>query len=266
VEGSEARRAAAAVGNYSTTTNLEKRQSLHAFVTRVEGRHTSEFVTGLSAGSVIVDVGCGNGTWLRQTSTQGSDTGLDVSMAMLRSARAGGGHPVVCGDAQALPLRAKTADVVLVLWMLYHVPDKHAALMEARRVLKPGGQLIAATNENSECGAHADLIRQALSKTLGRDVDQWIEPLDFNATNGRKILSEHFGRVDEEPWAAHYELTDAEPLVSYLDSGKEPIEAELGEELPWNDVLAAARVLIDEHIDRYGALRFRRRGATFIAR
>jgi SAM-dependent methyltransferase len=187
-------------------------------------------------------------------------------MAMLRAAREGAGSPVACGDAQALPLRSGTADVVLMLWMLYHVPDKHAALVETRRVLKPEGQLIAATNERGECGTHADLIRQALTQVLGCDVDQWIEPLDFHAANGREILSEHFGDVAEHPWAAHYELNDTEPLVGYLDSGREPIEAELGGALPWEEVLVTARALIDDHIRRYGALRFERRGATFIAR
>src|SRR4051794_31400427 len=153
-----------------------------------------------------------------------------------------------------------------MLWMLYHVIDKNAALAETRRALKPGGQLIAATNESDERGVHADLIRHALSQTLDRDVGRWIEPLTFHAANGRRILSEHFGAVEEHPWTAHYEVTDAEPLVGYLDSGRGPIEVELGEILPWNEVLATARALIDDHITQHGVLRFERRGATFIAR
>jgi ubiquinone/menaquinone biosynthesis C-methylase UbiE len=253
------------VENYSTTENLEKRQSLHAFVTGLQGRHTSEFVNDLPTDSVIVDVGCGNGSWLKQASAHGSAIGLDVSMAMLRAARAHAETPVVGADAQALPLRSGTADVVLMLWMLYHVTDKNAALVEASRVLKPEGRLIAATNESDECGVPADLIRQALSQTLGREVGQWIEPLDFHAANGRGILSEHFGAVEEHPWTAHYEVMDAEPLVGYLDSGREPIEAELGETLPWHEVLATARALIDDHITQHGVLQFERRGTTLIA-
>jgi ubiquinone/menaquinone biosynthesis C-methylase UbiE len=51
------------------------------------------------------------------------------------------------GDARALDLPAETADVVLLLGPLYHLTeaaDRARALSEARRILKPGGQLFAA--------------------------------------------------------------------------------------------------------------------------
>jgi SAM-dependent methyltransferase len=51
------------------------------------------------------------------------------------------------GDARAVDLPDETADVVLLLGPLYHLPDAHdraRALSEAARVLRPGGQLFAA--------------------------------------------------------------------------------------------------------------------------
>jgi ubiquinone/menaquinone biosynthesis C-methylase UbiE len=51
------------------------------------------------------------------------------------------------GDARALDFPDKSADIVLLLGPLYHLTesaDRARALSEARRVLKPGGQLFAA--------------------------------------------------------------------------------------------------------------------------
>jgi ubiquinone/menaquinone biosynthesis C-methylase UbiE len=51
------------------------------------------------------------------------------------------------GDARQLPRPDASADVVLLLGPLYHLPDaddRRRALAEARRVLRPGGWLFAA--------------------------------------------------------------------------------------------------------------------------
>jgi ubiquinone/menaquinone biosynthesis C-methylase UbiE len=59
-------------------------------------------------------------------------------------------HPLAScavGDARALPQRDAVADAVLLLGPLYHLldaSDRHRALVEARRVLRPGGVLLGA--------------------------------------------------------------------------------------------------------------------------
>lgn len=114
-------------------------------------------------------------------------------------------------------------------------------------------------------GAHAALIGQALSDVLGRPVGQWIEPLDFNADNGEAILSQYFTSVTTSRWSVDVELHEPGPLVGYLDSGREPIEAEVGQDLPWIEVLDRAEELISGHIRAHGSLRFARRGASLVA-
>ena len=92
------------------------------------------------AGRVIVDVGCGDGGLVRALARRGARmTGVEVSEGQLARARA---HPPVAderyleGSGQALPLPDDSADAVVFLQSLHHVPAEHmdAALAEAARV------------------------------------------------------------------------------------------------------------------------------------
>ena len=198
---------------------------------------------------------------------RGTVVGIDRSLPMLRAATgSSAAQALACADARLLPLRDRSADVVLMLWLLHHLADKTVAVSEAQRILRSGGQLIAATSEASETGPHADLIREAFTRVLGRDCDRWLEPLDFHVDNGRHVLRQHFEAITVHHSSINFELDDPEPLVNYLDSGRAPIEAELGSDLPWLDILTTTRTLVSAHIRSHGSLGFSRRSATFVAR
>jgi SAM-dependent methyltransferase len=70
------------------------------------------------------------------------------------------------------------------MWMLYHVPDLDRTLAEARRVLRPGGVLIAVTNGRQ----HTADLRAAVG--LGPAITQ------FMAEDGADHLRRHFDEVE----------------------------------------------------------------------
>lgn len=65
---------------------------------------------------------------------------IDTSEAMLERAEAKGLQTLRC-DAQNLSLEDKSFDAAMLISMLHHVDDAATALDEARRILRPGGQL-----------------------------------------------------------------------------------------------------------------------------
>jgi SAM-dependent methyltransferase len=101
----------------------------------------------------VLDVGGGPGTHAAHLAANGYDVTLvdpvprHVERASQRAqARNGGCFDVCLGVAADLPAGEESIDVVLLMGPLYHLVeqvDRLAALADARRVLRPGGRLLA---------------------------------------------------------------------------------------------------------------------------
>lgn len=105
---------------------LEERM-LAPWIERVRPRHA-------------IDVGCGTGRW----SVRFPAIGFDLSPAMLGMAARKptlAGHLAVA-DATRLPVRSRSADLVVCSLVLGHIRNASAALREFARVLEPGGTLL----------------------------------------------------------------------------------------------------------------------------
>ncbi|MEN5030825.1 malonyl-ACP O-methyltransferase BioC [Pseudomonas sp. Ps21-P2] len=90
-----------------------------------------------------LDLGSGTGCFSRalaQQFPQSEGVALDLAEGMLRYARPlGGATHYVAGDAENLPLRDASVDLMFSSLAVQWCPDFSAVLSEARRVLKPGG-------------------------------------------------------------------------------------------------------------------------------
>lgn len=111
------------------------------------GRLAAE-LTDVGPADVVVDIGCGAGNAVRAAARRGARaTGVDPSAAMLRMARAvtrrRNAVTWVEGSAESLPLPDGSATVVWALATVHHWRDVGAALAEIRRVLAPGGRILA---------------------------------------------------------------------------------------------------------------------------
>jgi len=108
----------------------------------------------LKPGEAVLDVGCGTGTLAiaakRHVGPAGTVSGIDASPEMIaradRKARKSGvAVAFKNGFAQSLPFPDAQFDVVLTTLMLHHLPRKarQELAVEMRRVLKPGGRVLA---------------------------------------------------------------------------------------------------------------------------
>jgi SAM-dependent methyltransferase len=97
--------------------------------------------------ATVIDVGGGPGRQARHLLDCGYDVTLyDLVAKHVRQAKARG-VPALVGDARRLPADDLTADAVLLLGPLYHLPeaaDRAQALAEAVRLLRPGGVAVVA--------------------------------------------------------------------------------------------------------------------------
>ena len=107
-------------------------------------------LAGDVAGRRILDAGCGSGPIAATLRDRGATvTGFDSSAAMLElaSRRLGPDADLHLADlSDPLPFPDDTFDDVIAALVLHYLEDWAGPLAELRRVLKPGGRLIAAVD------------------------------------------------------------------------------------------------------------------------
>jgi ubiquinone/menaquinone biosynthesis C-methylase UbiE len=130
----------------------------------------------LAEGERVLDVACGTGLVARaaakRVGSAGRVVGVDLNPAMIGVARSlpvPAGAPIEWLERDALDLRFEdiSFDVALCQQGLQFLPDKAAALMEMRRVLKHGGRLALSVWTNA--GLYNSAVGEALAQFVGNE-------------------------------------------------------------------------------------------------
>ncbi|MFF8958068.1 class I SAM-dependent methyltransferase [Streptomyces sp. NPDC014894] len=130
--------------------------------------------------ATILDVGGGSGVHAAWLAGDGHRVEvIDPVPLHVEQAAALPGVTARAGDARALPVPDGSAEVVLMLGPLYHLTerrDRVRALAEARRAVRPGGLVVAATinrfaglHDSLDNGGYADPGLRAFVDAFSRD-------------------------------------------------------------------------------------------------
>jgi SAM-dependent methyltransferase len=166
----------------------------------------------------VLDVGGGPGTHAAHLAAQGYEVTLvdpvprHVELATERASnRSAASFEVRLGTAGDLPADDESVDAVLLMGPLYHLVDRvdrFAALDEAKRVLRPGGRILAEVICRHAWVLDATVRGLLDSQTIWRDfalnIDAGLSQEPANAADGS--FWAYFHRPDE----LQQELTDAD--------------------------------------------------------
>ncbi|XP_043929158.1 probable tRNA methyltransferase 9B [Protopterus annectens] len=102
-----------------------------------------QFILDQEPGSVIADIGCGNGKYLN-INKEAFKIGCDYCLPLVQLAR-NQGHEVMVCDSLRLPYRDECFDAILSIGVIHHFSTKERrirAVKEMARTLRIGGQVM----------------------------------------------------------------------------------------------------------------------------
>ncbi|MDP6349643.1 MAG: methyltransferase domain-containing protein [Chloroflexota bacterium] len=148
------------------------RQYVHGYSDREAGRladqadSVRELIHGdtlFAPGDRVLEPGCGIGAQtfpLARCFPQVRFTSFDLSAGSLERASASMGEVanvnLLRADLMTPPFKEGEFDVVLVSYLLEHVPDPARALAIMQRLLKPGGKLYVVEGDHGSCYFHPE--------------------------------------------------------------------------------------------------------------
>jgi SAM-dependent methyltransferase len=91
---------------------------------------------------LILDVGCGTGATATDLRRFGEVVGVDFSPLALQACATRGLGWLLRAKAEAVPLERDSVDAIVATDILEHLDDDRSALVEFRRILKPGGHAV----------------------------------------------------------------------------------------------------------------------------
>ncbi|MGW9213187.1 SAM-dependent methyltransferase [Embleya sp. NPDC055664] len=186
----------------------------------------------IGAGGRLLDVGCGVGAPAVRIArlTGASVTGISVSGEQIARAEALARETPFpdrldfrLADAMELPFPDASFDAVMALESMCHMPDRMQVYREMRRVLRPGGRIVATDFHGRSASPSPD--RLALQQTMGSttvridDYPQLIRTSGLRFLELRDITDEtlprSFAFLAERAEQLRFEFDDTEAACFY---------------------------------------------------
>ena len=174
----------------------------------------------LKGGDWILEIGCGNARlWQARHAKLPADMKIvlsDFSLGMLNEAKhtvgSNAGLSFQLIDAEFLPSKDRSFDVIVANHMLYHVPAISRAIGEIKRCLRSGGVFYTSAPSRTHLQELKDLLT-AFDETLvfpNEDV------LRFCMENGRELLGVFFDMMRLHVYTNKITVRDSTPVVRYV--------------------------------------------------
>lgn len=146
---------------------------------------------GFAAGMTVLDLGCGTGTFTLEMARMVGEDGMvyavDLQQPMVDAVRERADEADLtnrisahCSGAYALPLAEDSCDLVIVIATLSQIPDRLAALLELRRVLRPGGRLAVSEELADPAYVPSNVERRWIEDSGFEFIEQKWNPLCYH--------------------------------------------------------------------------------------
>lgn len=134
-------------------------------------------------GDHIIDIGCNGGGVTQLLKANIQVYGLDFLFRHLISAREANGDKIVWINAAAeyLPFEDNVIDTTCLGEMMEHVPNPQLAVLEAVRVLKPGGILLIVNQDKPE-EFRPGAVRHTMNPCNGDQLKAFLDTLPIEYT------------------------------------------------------------------------------------
>jgi ubiquinone/menaquinone biosynthesis C-methylase UbiE len=191
----------------------------------------------------VVEIGVGTGAVALPLTRHGHRVvGVDLSASMLQRAHERLGARVAVADAYHLPVRDDAVPNAVVVWVLQLVPDIPGLLVEARRLLTPGGRLVVVPAGGQRVDDEIELIMQPVHEGLRPPRDRPEQVVDAAQHAGLRVVerSTTMGRtwrtspeeqasgMEARNWSTLWDVPDdrwrslVEPAIAALRALPEP--------------------------------------------
>ncbi|HEY8514584.1 MAG TPA: metalloregulator ArsR/SmtB family transcription factor [Candidatus Binatia bacterium] len=141
---------------------------------------------------VVGDLGCGTGQIAEALAPfVARVVAVESSRAMLKAARQRLSHldnvELRQGELESLPVEDQSLDAATMFLVLHHLPEPLVVLLEARRVLKPGGRLLIVDMFEHERAEYQQQMGHVWLGFSRAQIEQWLVDAGYSDVRVRAL-------------------------------------------------------------------------------